>query len=264
MKINSITKNNVQNNNPNFNARLQLSGNIKLLNTENIKSLKSTVENIGAKSDIIAINLPETLKNKTVIGFAGLINGVIVQFVEKFDKNNELTTCLTNGLNNIKETVGSLPVIKSELDDDFIMTKEEIKEVLCRLKDAIYNNDMRSFKEILKIKSTNFINKIINGSLGWSAIHLLVHYDFPAGISEIAKRPDLDVNAQDYEGRTALHLAVMKNMPLSSEELLKIEDINLEIKDDQGKIPEQYIKSDMMKEVFEEYKKSKLNKENNK
>lgn len=264
MKINSITKNNVQNNNPNFNARLQLSGNIKLLNTENIKSLKSTVENIGAKSDIIAIKLPETLKNKTVIGFAGLINGVIVQFVEKFDKNNELTTCLTNGLNNIKETVGSLPVIKSELDDDYIMTKEEIKEVLCRLKDAIYNNDMRSFKEILKIKSTVFINKIINKDVGWSAIHLLVHYGFPKGISEIAKRPDLDVNAQDYEGRTALHLAVIKNMPITLEELLKIEDINLEIKDYQGKIPEQYIKSNYMKEVFEEYKKSKLNKENNK
>ena len=56
----------------------------------------------------------------------------------------------------------------------------------------------------------------------------------------------------------------MKNMPITLEELLKIEGINPEIKDNQGKIPEQYIKTNQMKEVFEEYKKSKLNKENNK
>ena len=122
MKVNSI-----QNYNLSFNAKLQLSGNTKLLNPENVKCLKNTVENIGTKSDIIAIKLPETLKEDALISFAGFVNGVNVQISESFDKNDGLMTALTKGLNNLKERVEDFLVLKSRLDEYGIMPVEKIK-----------------------------------------------------------------------------------------------------------------------------------------
>ena len=122
MKVNSI-----QNYNLSFNAKLQLSGNTKLLNPENVKCLKNTVENIGTKSDIIAIKLPETLKEDAFIGFAGFVDGVNVQISEIFDKNDGLMTALTKGLNSLKKRVEEFLILKSKLDEYGIMPVEKIK-----------------------------------------------------------------------------------------------------------------------------------------
>ena len=116
----------IQQNNTNFKARLQLSGNTKLLNSENVKCLKNTVENIGTKSDIISIKLPETLKEDALISFAGFVNGVNIQISESFNKNNGLMTTLTKGLNNLKERVEEFLILKSKLDEYGIIQVEKI------------------------------------------------------------------------------------------------------------------------------------------
>ncbi len=121
MKVNSI-----QNYNLSFNAKLQLSGNTKLLNPENVKCLKNTVENIGTKSDIIAIKLPETLKEDAFIGFAGFVNGVNIQISEIFYKNYGLMTALTKGLNSLKKRVEEFLILKSKLDEYGIIQVEKI------------------------------------------------------------------------------------------------------------------------------------------
>ena len=62
MKINSITKYNVQNNNPNFKASLQLSGNTNLLVNDGVATLQEFVSRIGSRGDVIDIALPMSNK----------------------------------------------------------------------------------------------------------------------------------------------------------------------------------------------------------
>ena len=76
---------------PNFKAKMQLRGNIRLLKNEQAQSLKSIIEKIGLKSDIIDINLPQKVAPKGVVHMAGYINGALEQFQGKYknfgDKN---------------------------------------------------------------------------------------------------------------------------------------------------------------------------------
>ena len=87
---------------PNFRARMQLRGNISLLKKEQAQSLKTIIEKIGAKTDIVDITLPEKLAKSGVVQMAGYINGELEQFVGKY-KKSDIYSGIINGLDKVKE-----------------------------------------------------------------------------------------------------------------------------------------------------------------
>ena len=97
IKLNKNSINSIQ---PSFRARLQLRGNISLLDNNGVKCLSKTIDKIGSKTDIIDINLPEKFsKNKANVTIAGYVNGALEQFSVSIEKNNVLNgiiSCLQN------------------------------------------------------------------------------------------------------------------------------------------------------------------------
>ncbi len=109
---------------PNFRARMQLRGNISLLKKKQAQSLKTIIDKIGAKTDIVDITLPEKLAKSGVVQMAGYINGELEQFVGKY-KNSDIYSGIINGLDKVKEifptvalTTGGAVAVNENLNAD--------------------------------------------------------------------------------------------------------------------------------------------------
>ena len=77
----------VNNSQPNFNAKLQLRGNISLLDNNGVRTIKKITDKIGSNTDIIDINLPDKFsKNKANANIAGYVNGVLEQYTVSTEK----------------------------------------------------------------------------------------------------------------------------------------------------------------------------------
>ena len=71
----------IQQNNTNFKAQMQLSGNVELINNQQKETLKKIIDKLGSKTDIFDINLSDKLTNKGFIPVAIFANNKLSQFL---------------------------------------------------------------------------------------------------------------------------------------------------------------------------------------
>ena len=119
----------VNNSQPNFNAKLQLRGNISLLDNNGIRTIKKITDKIGSNTDIIDINLPDKFsKNKANTNIAGYVNGVLEQYTVSTEKSNILKSIIS-GIENIKKL---FPQEKNTTENDnlnkILSSIEELKD----------------------------------------------------------------------------------------------------------------------------------------
>jgi len=91
-----------QTQNTNFKAKLQLSGNASLLKNEQTQALRTIVDKLGLKTDIVDINLSYKLINNGFINLAIFANNKLSQFLGEF-KNNDIYSGVINALEQTKE-----------------------------------------------------------------------------------------------------------------------------------------------------------------
>ena len=253
MKINSITKNNIQNNNPNFNARLQLSGNTNLLVNEGVATLQDVVSRIGTKKDIIDIALPianSFNKGKANVNIAGYVNGALKQFTHSIEK--------TDILRSLIEGLKSNYVIK-EVNFDawkevFDLEDEKTFEDLDRL---LYFANEKSDGGKFRFNSVEDMLNRINAPITREddrIIHWLATRDVDL-LKLCLKHPNINVNVQECLGRTALHFASGYPRIESLKLLLERDDVDPTIKNIFGKTAEQS-RSGKAYDFWSEYKKN--------
>ena len=142
---------------PNFKAKMQLRGNIRLLKNEQAQSLKSIIEKIGLKSDIIDINLPQKVAPKGVVHMAGYINGALEQFQGKY-KNFDVYSGILNGLDKVKDifptvatVIGEVSVVNEIANNDNTSRVNEAAILTSKLmpksyvSDAVYKESVVNF-----------------------------------------------------------------------------------------------------------------------
>lgn len=142
---------------PNFKAKMQLRGNIRLLKNEQAQSLKSIIEKIGLKSDIIDINLPQKVAPKGVVHMAGYINGALEQFKGKY-KNFDVYSGILNGLDKVKDifptvatVIGGVSVVNEIANNDNTSRINEAAILTSKLmpksyvSDAVYKESVINF-----------------------------------------------------------------------------------------------------------------------
>ena len=106
MQISSIQ----QTQNTNFKAKLQLTGNTSLLKNEQTQALKTIVDKIGSKTDIIDVNLSEKIKTKGLIPIAVWANNKLSQFLGEF-KDDDFYLGVINALEQTKDIFPSVATI---------------------------------------------------------------------------------------------------------------------------------------------------------
>ena len=99
-----------QTQNTNFKAKLQLSGNASLLKNEQTQALRTIVDKLGLKTDIVDINLSYKLINNGFINLAIFANNKLSQFLGEF-KNNDIYSGVINALEQTKEIFPSVTAI---------------------------------------------------------------------------------------------------------------------------------------------------------
>ena len=91
---------------PAFRANLQISGNTKLLDKDQVKHLKGMASEVGSDKDVIDIHLPyETRDDIGDVSVAGYVNGMLAQYTQRFENNNVYRAAVS-GLVNAKEVFG--------------------------------------------------------------------------------------------------------------------------------------------------------------
>ena len=242
-----------QNNNPNFSAKLQLQGNIHLLENEGIKILGKITQDIGTNKDIIDICIAKAQKNNEVsVNIAGYVNNILNQF-SKIVKKNELLSEISLILEKFK----NFSNINKKSKDYSVEFKDiALVHILARLDDSIFENNIKELKQILDIDA-DFINSPIDITTGMRGINYIARDNQVDAMNLILKRPDINVNVQNLEGWTPLHLASYNNNIECAKILLKRDDINIYIKNIKGKIPEELANSRDMINLFKEYKNNR-------
>ena len=203
MKINSITKNNVQNNNPNFNARLQLSGNTDLLVNDGVATLQDVVSRIGTKGDIIDIALPITNKfnkGKANVNIAGYVNSTLKQFVQSIEKTDVLGSLIEGLKSNYIVKEVNFDAWKEVFD---LKDKETFAKLVRLFCFANEKSDGGKFRFDSVEDMLNRINAPITGD-NERIIHYAAIRD-PDLLELCLKHPNININAQNCLGDTPLH-----------------------------------------------------------
>ena len=208
MKINSIKEQNIQGNQPNFKAKLQLKGNTNLLVNDGVETLKEIVSRIGAKTDIIDIALPISnrfSKGKANVNIAGYVNGALEQFVHSIEKTDVLGS-LIEGLKSNYVIKEKTPINKDAWKEVIDLKDEETFDAYDLLRLRI-NWDWYLDKEY-RFKSVKDMLERINEPIKKDRSRL-IHYAVrnPDFLKLCLKHPNIDVNVQDSQGLTVLHYA---------------------------------------------------------
>lgn len=140
----NIKMNDRNNYTPAFQAKMQLRGNISLLDNKQVQKMTKIIKGMGQATDIVDIALPEKIiRQKGVINIAGFVNGALEQVSEKFE-NNKVFEGIMLGLDKIKKvlrknTSNSADSQKSinELDAEklanIIKNNEDVKSAIGKL-----------------------------------------------------------------------------------------------------------------------------------
>lgn len=268
MKINSI-----QNNNPNFNAKLQLRGNTELIANDGVNKLKEVASKIGSESDIIDIAIPMSnkfIKNKADLNIAGYVNGALEQFTHSIEKTNVLMGVIV-GLEKVKDvfsTLNQTPQKISNVEESNLteVTNKKTRQCVIDMEDSKTQELLEELKSLIiyaklgKGKSTvpnyckNFLKlgEKINNPLSRykdTPIFYAAAYGREDLLELLLKHPDINVNVQDSTGSTPLHMAISLNRCECIKLLLEREDIDLSIENYYGKTVD-----DMHHPIYEKYK----------
>ena len=253
MKINLITKNNVQNNNPNFNARLQLSGNTNLLANNGVETLKGVVSRLGTKADIIDIALPISnrfVKNKANANIAGYVNGTLKQFIQSIEKTDVLGSLIEGLKSNYVVKEVNFGAWKKVFD----LKDKETFEALKRLRrfansksdgENFYFNSVEDMLDRINAPITKYDKRIIH----------FITVENTDLLKLCLKHPNINVNVQDCLGETALHKASSYPNIESLKLLLERDDVDMTIENDFGQTAERLKSGDAWR-FWDEYVKN--------
>ena len=238
MRINSIKEYNI-NNNPNFKAKLQISGNTNLLTSSQIDTLKEFGSRIGTKADVIDIALPITKKTSKSIAnanIAGWVNGKLKQFTQGIEKNDVLGS-LIEGLKSNYVIKEKTPINKDAWKEVIDLKDEETFDAYDRLRLRI-NTDW--YLGEFRFNSVEDMLGRINEPIQEDKSRL-IHYAVrnPDFLKLCLNHPNIDLNVQDSQGKTALHYASSLPYVESLKLLLEREDIDTTLENIWGKTAEQ-------------------------
>ena len=233
VKINSITEHNAQNNKLNFKAKLQISGNTNLLTSIEADTLKEFGSRIGSKVDVIDIALPITKKTSKSIAnanIAGWVNGTLKQFTQSIEKTDVLGSLIEGLKSNYFVQEVNHGAWKGFIDLEDKKTFNVLDTFRC------FVNKERRTKIGSKFHSVeDMLDRINEPIVDWSQkriIHFAVQD--PNTLKLCLKHPNIDVNAQDYLGRTSLYLASSDHLIESLKLLFERPDIDMTIKANSG------------------------------
>ena len=151
----------INNYQPSFNARMQLRGNISLLQKGEVESLKTIIGRIGSTPDIVDITLPHQLSESGTVRMAGYINGALEQFSGNFN-NNDIYSGIIKGLDKIKEI---FPMKQTESQSEKL-NNDLTKEIMTKLfKDDQFKKEVKQLVSSecdTKSKDLDFVNSILN------------------------------------------------------------------------------------------------------
>ena len=151
----------IQQNNTNFKAQMQLSGNVELINNQQKETLKKIIDKLGSKTDIFDINLSDKLTNKGFIPVAVFANNKLSQFLGEF-RNNDIYSGVINALEQTKEI---FPTVATIIGASLVINKKDkINNVDKTIPDEpvvegllIDNESDRKLLEKIKTKIDEFI-----------------------------------------------------------------------------------------------------------
>lgn len=242
MRINPTKEYNIKNNNPNFKAKLQISGNTNLLTSSQIDTLKEFGSRIGTKADVIDIALPITKKNSKSIANANIaewVNGKLKQFTQGIEKNDVLGS-LIEGL---KANYVVKEVNFDAWKEVFDLNDEKTLKSLNRLYCFAYN---RSDGKEFYFNSVEDMLERINAPITRSG-ERVIHYAALRNTDLLKlclKHPNINVNVQNCLGSTALHCVSHNFNEESIKLLLERDDVDTTIENVFGKTAEQNAYSD--------------------
>ena len=136
-----------------FKAQMQVRGDLTLLKNEQIQTLKTIIDNVGSKTDIVDINLSKKTINKGFITVAVFAVQKLSQFLGEF-KDNDVYTGIVNALEQTKEIFPTVAaIITSSLATEETRDVEKADEIITTTNKKQDNN-----LEIINTKIDEFID----------------------------------------------------------------------------------------------------------